>query len=71
MLNLVFLAERRPESVTLSLAGFAMTLSDDLKERAVSLYSPGDMSMWEFAALLDVSLGFVHNMVSCIKSLDK
>jgi len=42
-----------------------MTLSDDLKERVISLYSPGDMSMREVAALLDVSLGLVHNVVSC------
>ena len=40
-----------------------MTLSDDLKERVVSLYSP-EMPMREVAALLDVSLGFVHNVVS-------
>ena len=42
-----------------------MTLSEDLKERVISLYSSGDMTMREVAGLLDVSLGFVHNVVSC------
>jgi len=42
-----------------------MTLSEDLKERVVSLYSLGGLSMREVARLLSVSLGFVHNVVSC------
>jgi transposase len=42
-----------------------MTLSEDLKERVISLYSPGGMSMREVARLLNVSLGLVHGVVSC------
>jgi len=42
-----------------------MTLSKDLKERVVSLYSSGGVSMREVARLLNVSLGLVHNVVSC------
>lgn len=42
-----------------------MTLSTDLKERVVSLYSSGGISMREVAKLFNVSLGFVHNTVSC------
>ena len=67
MLDLVVPAERRPESDILSLAGFAMTLSDDLKERVASVYSLGDMSMREFTALLEVSLRFVHNDLTRIQ----
>jgi transposase len=42
-----------------------MTLSEDLKERVISLYSSGGISMREVARLLNVSLGFVHHVVSC------
>jgi len=43
----------------------AMTLSEDLKERVITLYSSGGVSMREVARLLNVSLGLVHNVVSC------
>ena len=42
-----------------------MTLSEDLKERVISLYSSGGISMREVAKLLNVSVGLVHNVVSC------
>ena len=62
MLDLVVPAEGRPQSMTLVTRRPAeSTLSDDLKERVVRLYSLGD----EVATLLDVSLGFAHNAVSC------
>jgi transposase len=42
-----------------------MTLSEDLKERVINLYTLGGLSMREVANLLSVSLGLVHNVVSC------
>ena len=42
-----------------------MTLSEDLKERVISLYSSGGFSMRDVAELLDVSLGLVQKVVSC------
>ena len=59
----------RPGSVTVvthrSPNRLAMTLSEDLKERVLRLYSSGDMPMREVAELLNISLGSVHNVVSC------
>ena len=45
-----------------------MTLSSDLKERVVSLYFSGNMSMREVADLLNVSLGLVYNVISCYRA---
>ena len=44
-----------------------MTLSEDLKERAIGLYSSGGLTMREVAKLLNVSIGLVHNVVSCYR----
>ena len=42
-----------------------MTLSEDPKERVISLYSLGGFSMRDVAELLNVSLGLVQKVVSC------
>lgn len=42
-----------------------MTFSEDLKVRVANVYSQGDMTMREVAETFDVSLGFVHNVVTC------
>ena len=42
-----------------------MTFSEDLKTRVVSVYSQGNMTMCEVAKTFNVSLGFVHNVVTC------
>lgn len=42
-----------------------MTFSDDLRVRVVNLYSQGGTTMREVAETLNVSLGFVHNVVAC------
>lgn len=71
ILDLVIYAERHCDIVTLERwvtsqhRPFTMTLSDDLRARVVSLYSSGGLSLREVANLLSVSLGFVHNVVSC------
>ena len=49
----------------------SMTFSTDLKERVVSLYSSGGVFVREVAKLLNVSLGFVHNVVSCHRRLGR
>ena len=48
-----------------------MTFSDDLKERVISLYTSGGLSMREVAKLLSVLLGFVHNVVSCYQQFSQ
>ncbi|KAF9778349.1 hypothetical protein BJ322DRAFT_982616, partial [Thelephora terrestris] len=40
------------------------TFSEDLKARVANLYSQGDMTMREVAETFNVSLGFVHNIVT-------
>ena len=42
-----------------------MTLSRDLKERVLHLYSSGGMPMQNVMELLNISLGSMHNIVLC------
>jgi len=46
-----------------------MILSKDLRERVIRLYLLGRVSMPEVANQLNVSLGFIHNIVSCYRTL--
>lgn len=41
-----------------------MTFSEDLRARVVTLYSQGDITMREVAETFNVSLGFVHSVVT-------